>query len=507
MKTRWKILIALLVFMVVSGGLALLTMRVGPENNLEAYKDTLRAQGEKLGLGEVAPPPVPPEQNGRAAAESAFSSLSSGEIDPPYTMWMVAPGKAMIGWVQAKACGSDFTNTWDDFAAAIAIDAPAIDFLRQAAEKPKLDFGLDYQKGPSMSISHLASFKRSAQAVVAATTLDLHNSDTASAVTNLCVLLHLIKANEDENILISHLVRIAMVSIAVSSTWDCLQATNITDGQLDSRRNSWAVLHFIQSAEEAMLMERAMSLVMVKCARESSSYFDGITRGTYASGGPGPAGFAGSLDQIRESFGKTMWRASWSYSQELDVLRSDQITLETLRAMQTNQLWKAQYDAMQSKLTKLQFTYPGQALCQKLDIPDFDGLLGIGYAGNVILKAIRIEAARRVVITAIALKRYQLKHGNLPDNLTELTPDILPAVLLDPIDGIPLRYRKNNDGTYLLYSIGQDGVDNGGDASIDVTGKPSNFYWQNAHSRDWVWPQPATAAEIKKYWEDAATAK
>jgi hypothetical protein len=510
MRTRWKILIILLVVAVLSAGLSLLTLHVGPVNSLDAYKNSLRAQGEKLDIKEVSPTPAPPEQNGREAAEAAFNSLGSGNIDPPYNMWMIAPGKAMTGWHQTEACGSDFTNSWDDFSAAITVDAPAIDFLRQAAAKPRLDFGLDYQKGPSMSISHLASFKRSAQAVVAATTLDLHNGDTASAVTNLCVLLHLVRANEDENILISHLVRIAMVSIAVSSTWDCLQATNATDAQLASLQNSWADLQFIQPAEKAMLMERAMALVMVDQARASSSYFDSITRGTYVSGGSGPGGapggFGGSLDQVRESFGKTLWRASWSYSQELNFLRSDQIILETLRAMQTNQLWKTQYDAMQSKLAKIQFAYPGQTLCQKLDIPDFDGLMNIGYAGSVILKTMRIEAARRIVITAIALKRFQLKHGNFPGSLTELTPDILPAVPLDPIDGNPLRYHKNDDGTYLLYSIGDDGVDDGGDVTITGSGKPANFNWQNAHSRDWVWPQPATPAEIKLYWDETAAA-
>jgi hypothetical protein len=229
------------------------------------------------------------------------------------------------------------------------------------------------------------------------------------------------------------------------------------------------------------------------------------------AGGSGSGGSPGSLsewaDQMKQGAGKTLWRASWSYSQELAFLRGDQIILATLRAMPTNQMWKSQYDSMHSRLDKVRFSYPGQALFEKLDIPDFEELFNNTYAGSAILKTMRAEAARRVVITAIALKRFQIKHGNLPDSLTELTPDILPAVLLDPIDGNPLRYHKNNDGTYLLYSIGDDGVDNGGDATIDVTGKPSNFYWQNAHSRDWVWPQPATAAEIKKYWEDAATAK
>jgi hypothetical protein len=57
-----------------------------------------------------------------------------------------------------------------------------------------------------------------------------------------------------------------------------------------------------------------------------------------------------------------------------------------------------------------------------------------------------------------------------------------------------LRYRLKADGTFLLYSIGADGKDDGGDAG----GATRMFYW--LHGRDWVWPQPATEAEIQNYY-------
>jgi len=340
--------------------------------------------------------------------------------------------------------------------------------------------------------------------IVAASTFELHNGDTASATTNLCTLLHLIKANEDECIIISDLVRIAMAAICVSGTWDLLQATNVPDAQLVSLQNSWASLEFVRPLANAILMERAMNTVTFERARSSSSYLGSVTGFSGSGSGSGSAG--NPLDQLKQGMGTTLWRASWSYSQELDSFRSDQIILTSLRTMQTNQNWKTNYDTMQAQLSKIQFTYPGKALFQKLEIPDFSEVFNNGYAGAALLKNIRIEAARRIVITAIALKRYQLRHEHLPDGLTELTPDFLPAVPFDPIDGNPLRYHNNGDGTYLLYSIGDDGVDNGGDATIDTTGKPANYYWQNAHSRDWVWPQPGTAAEIKRYWDETAAA-
>ena len=102
------------------------------------------------------------------------------------------------------------------------------------------------------------------------------------------------------------------------------------------------------------------------------------------------------------------------------------------------------------------------------------------------------EAGRQIIVTAIALKRYQLKHGNYPPDLNSLVPEFVPAVPFDPVDGQSLRYRPNADGTFLLYSIGENGKDDNGNPSLEKGVQSTSLYWQNAHALDWVWPQPAT---------------
>jgi len=61
------------------------------------------------------------------------------------------------------------------------------------------------------------------------------------------------------------------------------------------------------------------------------------------------------------------------------------------------------------------------------------------------------------------------------------------------MDGKPLRYRLRPDDDFLLYSVGEDGVDNGGDASPLANGELGIFLVDD------VWPRAATAAEIEKY--------
>ena len=85
---------------------------------------------------------------------------------------------------------------------------------------------------------------------------------------------------------------------------------------------------------------------------------------------------------------------------------------------------------------------------------------------GVVRKVMRVEAAKQIVVTAIGLKRYQLKHGNYPPNLDSLVPEFLSVIPTDPVDGKPLNYRLKADGTFLLYSVGENGKDDGGDPSL-----------------------------------------
>jgi hypothetical protein len=61
----------------------------------------------------------------------------------------------------------------------------------------------------------------------------------------------------------------------------------------------------------------------------------------------------------------------------------------------------------------------------------------------------------------IALRLYEQKHGRLPETLGELVPEFLPAVPNDPYDDQPFRYSKARK---LVWSVGQDGIDDGGKA-------------------------------------------
>jgi hypothetical protein len=64
--------------------------------------------------------------------------------------------------------------------------------------------------------------------------------------------------------------------------------------------------------------------------------------------------------------------------------------------------------------------------------------------------------ATRIIL---ALRAYQLTHGNLPSDLNALVPEFLDAVPADDFDGQPLRYAPDRK---IVYSVGQNLKDDGG---------------------------------------------
>jgi hypothetical protein len=474
---------------------------------VESYVAELKAKGEPMELAQVIPPPVPPEQNSAPIFLKAASLLDTNwnvlGSNPPPAMRMVASGKAMIGWAQLDISTQDGKNSWEQIEVALAEDSEAPKLLSQISDHPILDFNLDYKDGVEIiKILHLAPLKRSAQLLSAATVDDLHRGEVASAVKDVSRMLALVNGVSHDRVIISELVRIAIVAMAVPVTWEILQSTNVTDEQLATLQRDWMSLEFIRGDENALVMERVISEITLTKWRDSNSelqnYFDHMEM------------FEDSeqketvSDKLNIKTKVFMWRYWWSYPDELRLLTGDQALLEATRSVETNYSFLTARLQQENKLQKLFITTNEEVVWfGNPKEMDMHLMLSASLHGlsAVFPRVMRVEAAKQTAITAIALKRYQLKHGNYPAGLNSLVPEFVSAVPLDPVDGQPLRYRPNSDGTFLLYSVGENGMDDGGDASLEKGVTSSSYYWQNPHALDWVWPQPATEAEIQGYYK------
>jgi hypothetical protein len=74
----------------------------------------------------------------------------------------------------------------------------------------------------------------------------------------------------------------------------------------------------------------------------------------------------------------------------------------------------------------------------------------------------RRDALLRSAIVALAAERYRLRKGRWPLEAKEMDASLVGPVAIDPYDGSPLRFRRLDDGL-VVYAIGPDGRDDGGD--------------------------------------------
>lgn len=69
----------------------------------------------------------------------------------------------------------------------------------------------------------------------------------------------------------------------------------------------------------------------------------------------------------------------------------------------------------------------------------------------------------------IALRAYQIEHSSLPDSLEKLVPDYISSIPQDAYDNKPLKYSLEKK---LIYSVGKDRKDDGGDGTEFNTTAP-----------------------------------
>lgn len=486
---------------------------------VNVYRNQLIAAGEKLTVKELLPPAIPDDQNGAElfrTAASGIANLSKTllETNAPYPMAAIVPGRALVRWQQpdiVETSSTTVTNSWSEVAAELAKIAPSLALLDELADWHTIDYKFDYFQGFRGLLPMLAPLKHATQQLGIATVFALHDGDSPAACAHLRGMLALVRANEHERLAISQLVRFAISAITFGATWEFLQSPTVTDAQLAALQRDWQELEFIVATENAMLMERAVSEMTLDDMRASSDEFRTVT-GVGLGGRGGGGGGSGLVDtvtdfaketwkQTEEKSREVRWRVAWSYPDQLRMLQGKQVLIETLRFVRTNQNFVDALAVQQQQLAAVGFVADeddesfgwlnGEFELQYLFSQ------GVRSLEKIITKVLAAEAGRRLVVTAIALKRHQLRHQKLPTALAELVPEFLPAVPTDPADAEPLRYRLNTDGTFLLYSIGKDGVDDDGDPK-NANEKSSSKSWQMG--RDWVWPQPATELDIKTRW-------
>jgi hypothetical protein len=101
-------------------------------------------------------------------------------------------------------------------------------------------------------------------------------------------------------------------------------------------------------------------------------------------------------------------------------------------------------------------------------------------------KAALIQSEVDMAMVACALERFRLAEGRYPEELNALVPRFAAALPHDIINGQPLKYRRTDNGRFILYSVGWNEKDDGGVVAATKGSTPRQDILQG----DWVWQYP-----------------
>jgi hypothetical protein len=454
----------------------------------ENYKHEWEAKGEKFDWQAFVPPSMPDDQNFFTAP--IFTNMLNGKIVMnPYHSdgspnlhgeqfgYLGAEGKAFL--TDLKQFQESYRNPTNaslakEFPVAPQPQTPAADVLfalskfdsaieelRQASQRPYASVPLNYEDGfnsASSLLPVLAELKRCTQVLQLRAVAELADGQSAKALDDVKLSLYLNNSLRSSPFLISHLVRMAIANIALQPVWEGLAEHEWSDEQLVALDAELAKMDFLADYEFTMRGRGAFAIASLENQRRTREVIVPQEDGGVIT------------NSLR------FMPSAYFYQNELAFARMQQQWLLPLvdtnsRTVSPEAIRHAE-SAVRAKL-KHYSPYKVQAL------------MVFPAIGSAVKKFAAIQVSIDLARVACALERYQLANGQYPETLDALAPQFIGKLPHDIINGQPLHYRRTDDGKFLLYSVGWNETDDGGQVVLKKDGS------EDREKGDWVWRYPA----------------
>lgn len=474
------------------------------------FRHEWEARGLVFELDKIVPPPVPASENMYEAEPwNGFHFIRSGGIVFENTniqneVWFDCTGPRhreapegtdvfLARQVNLTEWQNFYRGTNNQFASSdgrftnyfpVAADpqTPAKDVLlalskfddrlsqiRTAAQRPKARFWVNYEDGFGALIPHLAKLKSIAMYLRLRSTALLADGQVDAAFADLMLAFRLDDALQNEPVLISHLVRIAVLHVNLSTVWEGLADHRWTDAQLAAIEAELARIDMLAEYQSSMNGERYFSMWCVDFLYRTGD-FNAISEAVEPGNSLGDQLLAannqatfhliprGWFDQNKLSLGKM----HVEYILPMADVEKQLVLPANSRRVAT---------AMNSYRPTSYNLFAGLLLAA-LD----KGAKKSAFAQT------HVNLAR----IACALERFRLANGSYPESLDALLPRFITKLPHDVINGQPLKYRRTDDGRFVLYSVGWNEADDGGIVAMKKGKTPA----VDQDKGDWVWQLP-----------------
>ena len=383
------------------------------------------------------------------------------EWSAAYRKLVTAPAKSDPSWaaeLKLPAPGDPAR----DVLAGLAVSDAVMSEICAAAALPRAQFAVHWDEGFGVALLHLPVLKSAQINLRLRCAAHLAVGETDAAFADATNALNVAELLREEPLLISQLVRMAQGAIATSTLWQGLAEHRWTDAQLAVFQERLGHMDYLTGLIRGLEGERVWGIVGMDALIASpptSGQTPAILR-------PAAVIFV-PFGMLREN--------------QVALVRGHTAMLANLRghvaqAPQGGFATFVRERAENERIKNRKEPYSPFTALAKMMIP------ALAHAET---KAARAQTMVNLAITACAFERHRLAHGSYPETLDALVPAFMPKPLLDPMNAQPFHYRRTDDGWFLLYSVGEDGQDDGG----VFRAKPKEKI------KDWPWPVP-TRAEV-----------
>jgi hypothetical protein len=427
------------------------------ERRWQHYATEARARGVKLLLTEFATPEIPDAENFAALPmlRAVFAGTGPIPFQVPKSALYSDPSNPIKGLrTDWKVVQQAFQNSGlitapsdepiRDILGALEGHTNEINQWREWRTRPRCRFPLDLAAGAEMPFPHFSALMSAGQFFRLRARAHLALGDSEAAYEDFQDGFQTYRAIAEDPTLISGLVRIAMLATLQPALGEGLRDQVWTDVDLQKIEGDLAKIRIWDDFELALASERGFAnstydgLVLASPVQRARDVAKWVA--SPFSAAPAAASSLGVLiprrllrdNQLRQNqvFDELLARAA---SPEHGVVRTEPVPSSAERI--TDPVARIYYFLLRQSS------------------PAFERV-----AKSYAAVAVSIDEAR----FALALERHRLKHGTYPETLTALTPDFLPSQPLDPRSGQAYLYRRTDAGSFLLYSVGENRVDDGG---------------------------------------------
>jgi hypothetical protein len=336
--------------------------------------------------------------------------------------------------------------------AYLAYNAESLRLIHEGGKFSRCRFPIDMRLTHAILMPHVAQLRRLAKQKALEAVYVAETGNGIGAVDSLLDGIALSSSFRRETFLYSQLVRIGCSEIIVSAAEQVLNRATVSEGNLQKLQHAFASLENEEDIVAGIMGDRWMMTIPIVISeeelRENVIYEKAVERE-----GPKPPNVS-----------------TCGFGIDLPDTTGIEATDEEVKALGLKRR-KENADAVKQELAEWDFILSlGQLPVSEMylsvtKLPDaeLDHLMTIEDMRKKQLQSrlkslvaqVRLAARVRLVQTALAIERFRLRNGDIPENLEALTPDYIAAdVLEDPFTGESLLYSIEEDH-YVVYSVAE----------------------------------------------------